>query len=1578
MAPWSDGSGCNFVRRMRKCLQCMERQLYESVFVTTNEDSGRSSWRTWARLWDGGPSLSACSMRTKPRFRLRTFRGNFLYGDPGVLRNSTCGKDFASYVTDNFDVSAPMVPIPDDHGSRMEPPGCEEKPYEATPLFADGHAEEDIVQCGLHDVPAEAGCLEARDVPQLTLREQQQPSGRTAPTPAIASHTGCFGWLTDCFIDMFGWTATPALKATRGHLRVCPLPPNLEKEPGNITSDDDDESGKAELAETDVGSAARSLGCRSVKPRDRTQGPDQKTRQRAKKNRDGRLCRDRGLEPAISNEMGCTLDGSSATCRSQCECLRDRTPEPRVKTRGRASIARDRTQGPETKTRERAKSQFGHSKATGPVCGPPRVHRPRRAMGSWRGGQSYVKKGGLAGRHGGLHALVQDLCRSERAIGKIAQGDFEHGQPGYAGTHGHDEQVLRHIVREECRRILQPGARIDEDRTAPACFHEDAHVLSMSCRTSHVASHEGSPAWWRAGGPDLLASLKPLITQLVREAIQEALKDLLPNPGQQAHRTVTDGPEKARRKGKGNASSEGRPAETAQPNKPQPAVEKGKGKDRKPCGHDTDKTEGRGGKQRKGKGKDGKGSSDAAAEGGWITVQRRKPDADAQAFTLEARDWEAPVRDVTELAKLFDTLPAGEVLNGVMLVTSAQAAVARTMATGSKAKYSLTLVELCKKGADTVPGTISGQRRFAMGTIHKVHSDGAQAPRVVCKAKAVEIAKKSTTVMFVRIPRIFAKKVWPDFKRSPNRQAMAWAARYGLRFVDTFGWKEQKTAQGIEQLYGMARVEVEAVKDVLRVSGTEGVFLEPHRQQLATRVTWEQPDKNEAHEAYLERMFKGKGDLGLATCGHTLGYRYELLTGDRVKRAWVLRDAPLHFGFLEAAEALQTAFKDVTITSCKRVRQAKSFFFKATADAAANRDALPVPIIYDGSEMTLWAVWSLPRHGQLQQRTVRPDSVPALETPKLQVTAHTTEPQVVVEADGKETPAPKKQKLPESKRTYPSSLVLREQPRDGNCVFHTLCAGVAWLTANSKTKVALTAREMRARIVEHLRKHATAYEKDFDGKGPCGTTMDFASYLEAVSQDGAYGSQIEVKAFCRMFDTRCIVVPEFSCFPCESFHNQAPSRVLVLYLTGSPCSHMDLLLPEGALESGAGPKSCVYPKEILDIRSPPSVPYRVGGRTGASTSSSSVAGAVWSRPTSRSTATRGTVWTHCTRGTQGEAAAAVPNKGAQAPSARSGGTVFTALPGSKAKVSRAADSHKHAAREDDELSQDLENCEEPIPKPKRKTPQKRWPTPADLIFRCALCPFMKQTKDVQHYENCRNKHCDRAHGGQGRPGRRVRPKTVKVTRAGRRARLFAWICPYCPQGITWAQRQEIPAQTCVNIKKDHYLLCHQDVPYDRWLADIRPKQQGIKDLPAHQANVRQIVLKRHALRELQAPKFPGMTPFLWPDFHRRNPKPGKPRKPKPKTAGSTRVSLVRVWRCDQCGFFSRHKKVAKAHQAPSCTASTWRSETSTARLTKLAEIATWVQDAELQDEDRGLVLQAVAAAQKIVEQTLPLQPSSDF
>ena len=56
----------------------------------------------------------------------------------------------------------------------------------------------------------------------------------------------------------------------------------------------------------------------------------------------------------------------------------------------------------------------------------------------------------------------------------------------------------------------------------------------------------------------------------------------------------------------------------------------------------------------------------------------------------------------------------------------------------------------------------------------------------------------------------------------------------------------------------------------------------------------------------------------------------------------------------------------------------------------------------------------------------------------------------MVEEDGKENPA-----LQKSKRfpTYPKELVLKAQPKDGNCVFHTLASGLAWVTSGSKNPV---------------------------------------------------------------------------------------------------------------------------------------------------------------------------------------------------------------------------------------------------------------------------------------------------------------------------------------------------------------------------------------------------------------------------------------------------------------------------------------------------------------------------------------------
>ena len=1194
----------------------MEQTLQEEhVTISTSGNMwGMQRSAAGSRVWvrDACFGRFADPQIQQPVRWLRSFRANLLYGDPGVLNMLTGVQLHADQDLEMCALRQPFSDAGDFYGKSPQHASSAVQCglHQATEGEMQGGGEG---QCGLPGIATAADSSDSCET-RTSGRDDDPGSHENAPRAPSSQdpHAGCFGWLAGFFQDMIG-DARKRTQPRRVRTRQVPFVPLddagvVAEAQGELSSNLEDAAGDTLKMQFDMKDVAKDFAAgtdvscspslsteltaiamnltedltgesssgRMFDTRDRTQEPKHKTRDRAK------ICRpwlDLGSSAVVARDRA---QGPGPEART-----RDRAKKRRQSfgLGHRAVVARDRAQGPrrEAKTRERAKTRFGATLHTGPLLGPP--------------------------------SRVQD---------------FPCAMAWFAGGH------LQEMIRQECCHLLESGALLtkvapgvnEDQRTTVSRHVAAAHVPLMARHTPLLvgdASHGGCPsARWRAGGPDLLESLKPLIEKLVRDAIQQALKDLLPGSRGDARAVVlADSSEKARRKkGKGVNQSGGRQSQQppAKPT-PQPA-EKGKGKAGKPAVTEVQATEGRGGHPHKGQGKAGKGRGEESSDdGGWTTVQRRRTETADASFVLEPRDWEAPIIDIKALAKAFDDLPANDVLKGVVLCNATQAATATTMAKGSKLKYSLSLVTLDKNGTTKIPGKVSGQRRFVTGTVLKLNSEGVQAPKLAGRATPVNIAKKTTTIMFLRIPRIFAGKAWQDFKKAPNRGAMAWAAKYGVRFVDTFGWKEQRSEQGIEQLYGLARVAEDAVKDILRVSGTEGIFVEPHRKQLPTRVTWVPPEKNEAHDVYLERVFKGKGELGLATCGNTLGHRFELLQGDRVKRAWLLRDAPLEWGFLEAAEALQATFKDVTITSCKRVRSLKSFSFKATADVDADRDAVPVSIIYDGNETTLWAVWALPRQGQLKQRTVRPDSVPALDSPQLQATAQTAEPLVVLDEDGKENPAPKKQKVPDSTRAYPKELVLRAQPRDGNCVFHSLASGLAWVTSSSKNPINLTAREMRARITEHLRKHSEIYEKEYDGKGPCGATMPFKDYLDAISQEGSYGSQIEVKAFCRMYDTRCIVVPQHACFPCESFHNKASSRVLVLYLTGSPCSHMDLLLPAGANEQDAGPKTCPYPKELLDIRSPPSVPYRVGGK--ARSVGDSDAGTVF---TNASSVTR-TVWT---------------------------------------------------------------------------------------------------------------------------------------------------------------------------------------------------------------------------------------------------------------------------------------------------------------------------------------------------------------
>ena len=279
---------------------------------------------------------------------------------------------------------------------------------------------------------------------------------------------------------------------------------------------------------------------------------------------------------------------------------------------------------------------------------------------------------------------------------------------------------------------------------------------------------------------------------------------------------------------------------------------------------------------------------------GWTVVGRRKGvDAD---FQLDPADWNAPVVSYDKLAAEIDNNADATPFRAVVLCSSGQAAVATTMARGSSHTCCITLIVLDKAGEASIPGKVAGQRRFMKGHLTEVSTKGGKAPQIQGKSKAVVVPKTDTTVLFVRLPRIFAEPLWRSWKQKASAGLMSWAAKYQLTIVDAWGWKEQRTEQGVEQLYGLIRAEKSQLESILCRSGTEGVFVEPSRRDLKTRVEWLPGEKGEAHAAHLERACRARKELGLATCGNSLGVRHSLQSSDRVQRQWTLRGAPSNGG----------------------------------------------------------------------------------------------------------------------------------------------------------------------------------------------------------------------------------------------------------------------------------------------------------------------------------------------------------------------------------------------------------------------------------------------------------------------------------------------------------------------------------------------------------------------------------------------------------------------------------------------------------------------------------------------------------
>ena len=954
------------------------------------------------------------------------------------------------------------------------------------------------------------------------------------------------------------------------------------------------------------------------------------------------------------------------------------------------------------------------------------------------------------------------------------------------------------------------------------CNHPTRSSLGVRASSSFACSGvvcqpaSTPPRRWRAGGGDgldLLDSLRPLILQLVKEAAAQASKDIVPGASASANATPQQSAsQKPKKPGKGKGPGGPRPTAQAAP-QPQ---SKGHGKSGKPDSgpRPQPSAEGRGGQGSgdgggKTKGKGRQANAPVRDSEGWLTVTRRKPEG--SDFSLDVSDWDAPLLAFDGLAAAFDALGASDTLRGVLLCTAAQANVASTMAKGSAKACSLSLVVLSKDGPSLIPGKVDGQRRFMKGSVLDASSKGTKAPQVQGTAKAIEVPKKETTVLFVRLPRIFSEALWKSWRQAPSKGMMGWAAKYQLPLVDTFGWKEQRTDQGIEQLFGLIRADKAKLPAILKRSGTEGVFIEPSRQDLSTRVEWLPTAKEESHSDYLERACRERGELGLATCGRSLGLRHNLQNSDRVQRHWVLQGAPLAWGTAEAQLVLQGSFADAVITKFTRNRQGKTFHFKAVAQFEANKDILPISASYDGSEITLWACWQTPRHGQLKQRNLRAEAVPHVEPPDFfPHQAVVAAPAVEKDADGKEVPAAKRPRSQDSVRTIPKDLALETMPRDGNCVFSTLAQGLKWATSGAKSPVRLSARELRARIIEHFKKHTDHYAALHDGLDPVtpDAKCDWPTYLEKMEKDGTYGSALEVKAFSRLFNCRVIIIPEFAAVPCESFHSQAKDRVVVGWLSGDPVSHMDLLIPAKSKDTDATPKTCPYPPGVLDIRAAPSYVYRVyrvGGKASSAAGTVFTEASVWTR-SAASGSKEGTVWT------------APLGSGARVRSAPSASAGSDAKPGGSRKRKAASaelrEDQGTIAGNIDQIAP--EQAEVRVRRPTGRPRSCLWDCAG--FARCRLCPFQvpaagnsdtaAQRKLQSHYKA--------RHPGECHSGLNYRQPLPSVVAPLSEDQDVFWRCKFCECGISLEAASSAGEARVVRDRRQHKITAHPSISWKVW------------------------------------------------------------------------------------------------------------------------------------------------------------------
>ena len=1000
-------------------------------------------------------------------------------------------------------------------------------------------------------------------------------------------------------------------------------------------------------------------------------------------------------------------------------------------------------------------------------------------------------------------------------------------------------------------------------------------------------------------GLDLKAMLLPLITELIKQAVAEALGSVLPGSLNQAstRQPVTGGPVAAtppeRSKGGGKKGAKQQPPRVAEaprePKPPQPKAPTGKGR--------------------------GNPAAQSANDG-WQLVTRRPKDEGE--FQLRAQDWTAPLVAYSSLGGLIDKAKPDEVIKGVIFATKPQLDTAHAMLRSSNKPYAMLHIYLDKgENARRIPGRVGDALRFRTAQVIQVNSATEHlTPDPKGLAAPIKVKSLQTSLVYVRIPKAFAsEQTWKDFKSNAAKACMKWAGSHHIQGVDAFGWMEEqiKTTKST-QLFGLLRVPSADVGTLLGISGQKGIFVEPARRDtISVRLEWlPRTSKQESDEQYLQRALRGATTHGLGVFGNRIAWRHARVDGEVLPRIWTLSEVPRDWHSHEVNQLLEQGFKDITVLSHRLHKGTTTFRFRATC-LDGDKDLVPLNAQVDdtGSSVVLWAALAPARTFQSQQRRLARGNVPHVPPDKstclVAVPGQAQASQEpTTDANGKEQPAAKR--TCGASRQVPKDLERRPCAKEGDCAFLSVAEGLAWLASGGKGggQKEFNHVELRARVASHLEKHRQEYESEWDSILPNGTkAQSFDEYLAAIRQLKQFASELELRALSRIYNVRVLIVPASDAFTPMVFHTNA-KRMIVLWLEDK---HLEFLRPTGERSTCKD-----YPEEYWSVTDGPVKSLKVGG---SDATSSIRSGTVWSSRSSKKA-----------RVVRPKARAV--SSVASVPQSVNEGTVWTSQHSraSKGLSSDMLDSRICAATTHTPSvggAHEGDDAVEPPPQPQgtkrpRYQPQIPHDKPKRGMFVCRLCPYRRQVSGLQHLAEIRYKHCTKHHEGEGLPGScgRKEPYVIPVT--GPRQK-FSWICEWCNCGVRQAVADAAREDTVARAIRAHMKEAHPGKPKHRQQKARMGISQGQKKrIHNWNAAVSKCFHKRAALLS------DGFASFVWPALITA--RKGKP---------DLRLCLPRAWRCGTCLGCFRNEARARKHK---CVPA-WAANNRKAKLKLLSKVREW-------------------------------------